>query len=38
MNKMGGSVIKNQTEKQREEDQNLIRYEMDREMRMRADE
>jgi hypothetical protein len=35
---MGGAVIKNQTEKQREEDQMLLRYEMDREMRMRAAE
>ena len=38
MNRMGGTVIKNQTEKQREEDQMLIRYEMDREMRLRAEE
>jgi hypothetical protein len=35
---MGGTVIKNQTEKQREEDQMLLRYEMDREMRLRAEE
>ena len=38
MNRMGGTVIKNQTEKQREEDQMLLRYEMDREMRLRAEE
>lgn len=38
MNRMGGTVIKNQTEKQREEDQMLVRYEMDREMRLRAEE
>jgi|Laugresu1bdmlbsd_1035121.scaffolds.fasta_scaffold155930_1 hypothetical protein len=38
MNRMGGTVIKNQTEKQREEDQMLLRYEMDREMRLRTEE
>jgi len=35
---MGGTVIKNQVEKQREEDQMLIKYELDRELRLRAQE
>jgi hypothetical protein len=33
---MAGTVIKNQSQKQAEEDQNLQRYQMEKEMRERA--
>ncbi len=35
---MAGTVIKNQSEKQKEEDNNMIRYAMEREMRLRLEE
>lgn len=38
MNRMAGDVIKNQTEKQKAEDEALIRYEMERELRMREED
>jgi hypothetical protein len=38
MNNMAGNVIKNQTQKQREEEDALTRYEMERELRLRAEE
>ena len=38
MNRMAGTVIKNQAEKQRDEDNNMQRYAMEREMRMRMEE
>lgn len=38
MNRMAGTVIKNQAEKQRDEDNNMQRYAMEREIRMRQEE
>ena len=38
MNRMAGTVIKNQADKQRDEDNNMQRYAMEREMRLRMEE
>lgn len=38
MNNMAGNVIKNQAQKQRDENEALTRYEMERELRLRAED
>merc|ERR1711924_259467 len=38
MNNMAGNVIKNQAQKQRDENVALTRYEMERELRLRAED